>query len=178
MASVPLLLALLLCPPECERPPPLPTETPEGWTALKLFAATHEVAGPHEHWGAWEFEVGYVRRYYHALQGAPPLCDLHRLPPISVSTEAIEHCRAYQCAACGRGLAAGSEPERERCAEDLAAAEWIERVWLAAYYARAQSGWATQRCCLRELRELLGALAYQAGAWPPPIPVWRCRHID
>lgn len=57
--------------------------------------------------------------------------------------------------------------------------EELQRVWRLAIQTRVTGAWVLQRRrALRDLRELIGDEAYEAGILPPVVPVWRFRVID
>ena len=121
--------------------------------------------------------MDYVRRSYHALRAAPPVADVRRLPPPEAIRQALEFCRAYRCRLGQQALAARPH-ERDWYEEALCEAARVERVYETMGWVVSSSAWAAQRQGLQEIRALLGAEAYAAGAWPPPAPPHRLRQID
>jgi len=144
------LYIFLLTPPH--QSAPLPPETPAGWSCLKSFAASHEIAGPHERWYTWEGECAYVRGHYHNLRKAPRLsaCDtLATYDQCAVMLEAIASQRAL--------LEQEREGQaftfrRERIQDQLRELARQESLWRLCQEAQSpQASWVSRRYALAEL---------------------------
>lgn len=108
----------------------------------------------------------------------PPLADRNRFPPQPVAAGAMQLNRAYR-----------KQVERWRWSQ-LHQQEYWDQVlqetdylyhcwdWLHAAQGGEGRDDAYWRYSLHRLRDLVGEPAYQAGAMPPPVPIWRFRNVD
>lgn len=172
-----VLLLFLLTPPEPSVTFPEPPESLAGWQTLKRFALVHELVGPHERWSRWEDEVPYVRRYYHLLQDAPPLCDCFRVPDAASVDRGLDFLRAYSSRLSERRLAASSWQE-PWFADAEAEADRLIEIYSAIAAVHNCESWVSKRRALLRLRQALGDHDYLMGNWPPPAPAHRFQLIN
>lgn len=153
-----------------------PPESPEGWKTLKSFALVYEIVGPEERWGRWEDELCFVHRHYHELMGAPPLCDVHRIPSSAFAYQNLRFVQEYRIRLEERWLAASSW-QKPWFDDALMEADILERVYASILSAKDSKLWAFKRRALQELRMILGDEDYYQGNWPSSAPLHRFQWV-
>jgi hypothetical protein len=125
----------------------------------------------------FDSDLKLLRRRYHELADAPPLCDSNRFPEPEAIDELILFNRAYR-----------QYLEQRRTIDTLHQEEWraaaeetdhFYGMWDLIRDARSSSWPVPQRrAALKRLRELLGAEAYDSGYLPPHVPLRRFQLTD
>lgn len=124
----------------------------------------------------WQADLDTIRRRREELADAPPLSDVHRLPPRDDLIAAIEFNRRFRRRVWER---ADLELDRsEALREVVAEADLIYAVYDAARDARCEFYYSTvRRQALKRLRNLLGDAAYNRCELPPCVPLWRFNEL-
>lgn len=155
--------------------PPCPMEV------VRAYAVVLEILDPQEtrYFLRWDYcladDLRILRERYSDLADAPPLCDAMRFPTLDECTEQRSFNESYR-----RWLEQRWPLTRE---------DWINEalmecasLWSAWDLLRdAQCEYLHVACRRKALKELMGAIGYQAyyaGCMPPAVPVWRFRRAD
>jgi DNA-directed RNA polymerase specialized sigma24 family protein len=126
--------------------------------------------------GGWLSKCRWARRHYWACLEAPSVYDMAVLPPRA----AVQEQQRFSC-----GYREFLNKEWAICPWHRAAVEEalgdldaIDKAWAIMEEIYRATWSATQREALKKLRNIVGPEAYYAGAWPPPVPLWRFSSRD
>jgi hypothetical protein len=122
-------------------------------------------------------DVKLLRRRYHELIDAPPMCDCVRFPQRTKINELLSFNRAYrQHLESRQSLDPTGQWELHEAVQE---ADRLYQVWDTVRDARCDYYYVTvRRQALQKLREAIGPQAYYSGCLPPHVPVWRFARID
>jgi len=169
------VIVLVVSPAEV----PVEGEQPEAaWKALKQFALDAELVGPHERWApSFHEEVGYVRRYWRLLPGAPRIDDRERFPSQAAANRMAQFSAEFRWNIESR--VCGDIHRQDMVESVIEVARRREAVWgLVLRVRNPDSDWASVRGGMARLREILGEEAYYAGRLPPCVPLEAFIRLD
>jgi hypothetical protein len=166
---------------------PGPDYGPEAFATLRLplqsLAVEWEILDPREvryvlvRPEDFASDLSLLRRRYHDLADAPPVCDAERFPERATINEYLAFNRAYR-----QQIDVGLPAESSRWWELRSALQETDHlyyVWDTVRDARCEYYYVTvRRQALKRLREMLGDEAYCASRLPPFVPLWRFQEIN
>lgn len=177
--DAPTLLALLLAV--------LPAEGAASYfpvaPAVRELALSAELLDPREvryvltRSEDFDSDLKLLRRRYHELADAPPLCDCQRFPDRSAISDLLAFNRA-----CRQHLDSRQAIELVHwweLREAIQETDHLYQVWDTIRDARCDYYYVTvRRQALKRLRDTLGPEAYYTGCLPPHVPVWLFRRFE
>lgn len=114
----------------------------------------------------------YIRKRYEELAGAPPLHDGMRLPERQLINDMLSFNRTYRTYLVD--LLEFYEVDDDDIREAIKETDLCYKIWDEARDARCEYYYITiKRRALKNVRELIGDDAWNAGVLPPHVPVWR-----
>jgi hypothetical protein len=178
-----LAAGLLTTPPDIPEPPIDAGDWPAMQEALQSLAVEWEILDPREvryvfaRPEDFDTDLNMLRRRYAELKDAPKLGDCQRFPDRGTVNDLLAFNRSYR-----RYLDGRQALEQDRCSQLKAAqqeTDWLYQVWDAVRDARCDYYYITvRRQALKRLYETVGAEAYDKGALPPHVPLWRFHDMN
>jgi hypothetical protein len=182
-ASEYLLAVALLTAPVDWPEQPAPEHFASVSQALQQVAIQWEVLDPREvryvltRAEDFSSDLKLLRRRYHELLGAPPLCDGLRFPERSAISDMLAFNRAYRQHLDNRlavEVVRGYELQ-----EAVSETDRLYQIWDLVRDARCDYYYVTvRRQALKRLRDMVGEQVYASGELPPYVPLWRFQTID
>jgi hypothetical protein len=163
-----------------------PDMNPEAFAALRLplqaLAVEWEILDPREvryvlvRPEDFASDLSLLRRRYHDLGDAPPVCDSERFPERATINEYLAFNRSYR-----QHIDVGVPNDSPRWWDlrtALQETDHLYYVWDTVRDARCEYYYVTvRRQALKRLREMLGDESYYASKLPPHVPLWRFQEI-
>lgn len=178
-----LAVALLTSPTEAHLNPGSLQHLASTRQSVQTLAIEWEVLDPREvkfvlsRCEDFEGDVKLLHRRWHDLAGAPTLADSMRFPDRAMVNDLLSFNRGYRQLIDQRQTL---DPALWwELQEILGEVDRLYQVYDLVRDARCEYYYVTvRRQALKKLREQLGVPAYNDGALPPHVPLWRFVRID
>lgn len=176
-------IVLLAVPTEAHNAPGSLNHFAASRQSLQTLAVEWELLDPREmkfvlsRAEDFEGDVRLLQRRWNDLAGAPPLADSLRFPDRAAVNELLSFNRSYRQTIDQRQAL---EPALWwEFQEILREVDRLYQVWDLVRDARCEYYYVTvRRQALKKLQTHLGMEAYNDGALPPHVPLWRFVRID